>query len=435
MYRCKVCGYTSLQWLGRCPSCGSWNTFEYLEDGKKRGRERFRDTLEFEVYRLSEIPLEEDIRLNTGIEELNRVLGGGLVKGSSVLIAGEPGVGKSTLMLQLAANIDKQGYSVLYISAEESPAQIRMRSVRLNLSSSGFKISPVNILESVVSLVDREAPDVLIVDSLQTVFSSEVEGSSGGVAQIRKVASVMNSLAKEKGVSVFMVGHVTKGGAIAGPKMVEHLVDVVLTFSGDRNSNLRILRARKNRFGSVNETGVFEMTSGGLVAVSDVATLFVNELPTAGSARGIVLEGSRLFLVEVGTLVAHTQMQYPRRISRGFDPARLYMLSAVLEKHLGLKLSNRDVLASVVSGFRVNDPSFDLAVVAAIISSLYDRVIPPSYAFAAEVSLTGSLRKPYRLEERKKMAQRLGIKDFVYPGEGIKNISDFFAFLKQRIFK
>jgi len=266
------------------------------------------------------------------------------------------------------------------------------------------------------------------------VMSYQVEGSSGGVAQVRKVASYLNSVAKARGISIFIVGHVTKGGVIAGPKIVEHIVDVVLTFTGDRSSNLRILRARKNRFGSVNETGVFEMTSGGLVAVSDSATLFVNEVETPGSARGIVLEGSRMFVVEVGTLVAPSQLKYPKRMSRGFDPARLYMLSAVLERHAGLRLSNRDVLASVVSGFRVNDPAFDLAVVAAIISSVYDKIIPADFAFSAEVSLTGVLRRPHRLEERRKIASRVGVSKFVYPSTSLKNVADFLAFLKREVF-
>ncbi len=385
VFTCTSCGAEYSRWSGRCTSCGEWNTIEESSPVHKNSVQ----TKTPSVCLLSEISEGETKRLITGIKEFNLVCGGGIVPGSVILMGGEPGIGKSTMALQCA-----DYFETLYISGEETPAQIKTRAARLGINMSRIRISTDRSVQAVNALAVREKPELLIVDSIQTVYSEDLPGTAGSVNQIRACASALADTARNLNLPVIIIGHITKDGNIAGPKILEHLVDTVLYFEGDFTRDLRILRSFKNRYGSVNEAGLFRMTRSGLEEVRDKNTLFLHSSskPSSGSAVSAAIEGSRTILFEVQSLVSFTTYPNPRRMADGFDMNRLIILAAVLEKHAGLKLSSFDIFINLSSGFRITEPAADLAVAAAIASSLKDSPLPLGLGLMGEISLSGDLR-------------------------------------------
>ncbi len=365
--------------------------------------------------RLSEVESGRESRLATGNPELDRVLGGGIVRGSVVLVAGSPGIGKSTLMTELGALM--QNRTILYVTGEESAGQVKMRAERLGVSSESFLLLAETDVESIISSVHDEAPDVLVVDSIQTIFRSDIQSAPGSVAQVRESAAALIQLAKATGTSAFVVGHVTKQGSIAGPRVLEHMVDTVLHLEGDRHHTFRILRSIKNRFGSTNEIGVFEMQTAGLTPVDNPSALFLSERArnTSGSVVICTMEGTRPVLVEIQALVTPTSYSTPQRTTTGFDARRLQMLLAVLEKRGGLPLSEYDVFVNVTGGLKLNEPAADLGLVAAVASSHHDRTISPTSAFMGEVGLGGEVRSIAQLDMRMKEARKLGFDELWVP--------------------
>jgi DNA repair protein RadA/Sms len=411
-YFCIECGYNSPKWEGKCPSCQSWNTFneevihkptleeqrkELWKEGGQKNQPRY----------LGEIVPGSTLRKDTQSVELNRVLGGGLVDGSLILIGGEPGIGKSTLMLQICLNWPEK---VLYISGEESYEQIRMRADRLNISSAHCQIYTETLTSKIFKAVKREKPSLVVVDSIQTVSSPYLDSGPGSVSQIRDCTSEFQKFAKETNTPVIIIGHITKEGSIAGPKILEHIVDVVLNFEGDQNHAYRILRTLKNRFGSTDEIGIYSMDSGGLREVSNPSELLIsqNEEDFSGSAIAASIEGRRPILIEAQALVTQSVFGTPQRSATGFDLRRLGMLLAVLEKRCGLPFGSKDVFLNIVGGIKVFDPAIDLAIVVALISSLQDITIGKKICFAAEIGLSGELRGVSRIDQRIQEAQRLG---------------------------
>lgn len=413
---CQNCGHESPKWLGKCPSCQQWNTFvEEVQESSNPAVPAWKtDTTKGGVKAnkaavLHEIEYKEEDRIQTRDQELNRVLGGGIVRGSLVLVGGEPGIGKSTLMLQLA--LQMPGAKVLYVSGEESEQQIKMRAERLQQSS---KANCYILTETDVSQIFKQIevvqPDLVIIDSIQTLHAARVESAPGSVSQVRECAAMLLRFAKETSTPVMIIGHITKDGAIAGPKVLEHMVDTVLQFEGDRHHTYRILRSVKNRFGSAAELGIYEMQGSGLREVSNPSEILLSqrEEDRSGIAIGAMLEGVRPMLVEVQALVSTSAYGTPQRSSTGFDGRRLNMLLAVLEKRLGFRLSMQDVFLNIAGGLRVEDPAIDMAVVVAIISSQQDIAIPSSIAFAAEIGLSGEIRAVNRIEQRIAEAEKLG---------------------------
>ncbi len=415
-YFCQNCGHESPKWMGKCPSCEQWNTFveevqttanpavpAWKSDAPKTGTKGNKAAV------LHEIEYQEEDRIQTSDQELNRVLGGGIVKGSLVLVGGEPGIGKSTLMLQLA--LQMPGAKVLYVSGEESEQQVKMRAERLQQSSkANCYILTETDIHQVFKQVEVVQPDVLIVDSIQTLHSQRVESAPGSVSQVRECAAMLLRFAKESATPVFLIGHITKDGAIAGPKVLEHMVDTVLQFEGDRHHTYRILRSVKNRFGSAAELGIYEMQGSGLREVSNPSEILLSqrEEDRSGISIGAMLEGVRPMLVEVQALVSNSAYGTPQRSSTGFDGRRLNMLLAVLEKRLGFRLSQLDVFLNIAGGLRVEDPAIDLAVIVAIISSQQDIPVSSTIAFAAEIGLSGEIRAVNRIEQRIAEAEKLG---------------------------
>ncbi len=408
---CQECGYQSPKWLGRCPACGTW---ESLVEERASPRQRVGEKPK--IFPLSAIPATETQRFSTGLKELDRVLGGGIVPGSLVLIGGDPGIGKSTLLLQTAHYL-AQKHVVLYLSGEESPQQIKMRAERLGTLAEKLLVLAETNLELALEALEGLSPTLIIVDSIQTVYLPEIASAPGSVAQVRECAARLLKLAKEKGIAVLVVGHVTKEGTIAGPRVLEHLVDTVLYFEGERGASYRILRAIKNRFGSTNEIGVFEMQSQGLVPVENPSALFLSQAssPHPGAVILATIEGTRPLLVEVQALVAGTPLAVPRRTSVGYDPQRLAMIAAILEKRLGLSFYDRDLYLNVVGGLRLTEPGADLAVAAALISSRLEKALPPGLFFFGEVGLTGEVRPVPHAEQRIKEASRLGFSTVCLP--------------------
>ncbi|QYO65724.1 DNA repair protein RadA [Leptolyngbya sp. 7M] len=429
IYVCQNCGGQSRKWLGQCTECGEWNSLVeeiFRASSQIRsaaatvgGRLRAPEAIPF-----TEIEGQDDARFSTGIEEFDRVLGGGIVAGSLVLIGGSPGIGKSTIMLQMAEKLVSSGSSVLYISGEESEQQIKMRGERLGISGGGLLVLPETDLISVLSEAERLRPQVIIVDSIQTVASDKIESAPGSVSQVREVAGQLMLFAKHSGTPVFITGHITKDGAIAGPKTLEHIVDTVLYFEGDRHHNHRIIRATKNRFGTVNEIGVFEMTGSGLEPVSNPSELFLQERPkeATGSAVAVCMEGTRPMLVEVQALVSGSKFGTARRMTQGFDQNRTSLLIAVIEKRLGLQLAGDDVFLNVAGGLEIDEPAADLGVIAAIISSFRNLQIPPETAVFGEVGLTGEIRGVLQAEARAREAQTLGFKKLIIPESNKKGL-------------
>ena len=415
---CKNCGYESVKWIGRCPSCAEWNTFveEIVETGKKTENAAFSNfSKNAPAKRIQEILYEREQKIDLEEIELNRVLGGGLVQGSLILVGGEPGIGKSTLMLQLA--VKQKRFKVLYVSGEESESQIKMRGERIGLQNENcFLLNETNV-QSIIDQAEALQPDFLVVDSIQTLFSSNIDSVTGTVSQIRECTAVLLRFAKESGTPVFIIGHVTKDGSIAGPKLLEHMVDTVLQFEGDQNHMYRILRSLKNRFGNTNEIGIYEMSQGGLFPVLNPSEVLVSNSDEhlSGVSVACMMEGNRPILIEVQALVSTAAYGTPQRTANGFDTKRLNMILAVLEKRCGFRLASKDVFLNIAGGIRVDDPAIDLAVVVAILSSNIDIPVPKKTVFCGEVALTGEVRIVSKLDQRIQEALKLGYEQIYIP--------------------
>ncbi|MGH7626615.1 MAG: DNA repair protein RadA [Gemmatimonadaceae bacterium] len=460
VFRCSECGAEHPKWAGRCDTCGEWNSLveEAVSPRAKSagGRRRAAGASPAEggsvapTFRLREVEGAESRRWHTGIGEFDFVVGGGIVPGSMVLIGGEPGIGKSTLLLQVAARLHQAGHSALYVSGEESPLQVRLRADRLGEFSGEVELLCDTQLETILATAASRSPRVLFVDSIQTIFTGDLEGAPGSVGQVRECAARLMRFAKDSGTSVFVVGHVTKGGGIAGPKTLEHIVDTVLYFEGEGSLDQRVLRATKNRFGGVDEIGVFEMTAGGLVAMDNPSALFLGDrlTPSSGGAVTVLIEGSRPLLVEVQALAAKAGFGTPQRVSTGYDARRLALLLAVLDKRARLPFPQLDVFVNVVGGLRMQEPAGDLAVAAALASSVYDRPLPLDAVFLGEVGLSGEIRPVSQAERRLGEARKMGMRtaylssrgtphrgprakggDETLRAAGVANIADLFAML------
>jgi DNA repair protein RadA/Sms len=415
---CKNCGYESVKWIGRCPSCAEWNTFveEIVETGKKTEIAAFSNfSKNAPAKRIQEILYEREQKIDLEEIELNRVLGGGLVQGSLILVGGEPGIGKSTLMLQLA--VKQKRFKVLYVSGEESESQIKMRGERIGLLNENCYLLNETNVQSIIDQAETLRPDFLVVDSIQTLFSSNIDSVTGTVSQIRECTALLLRFAKESGTPVFIIGHVTKDGSIAGPKLLEHMVDTVLQFEGDQNHMYRILRSLKNRFGNTNEIGIYEMSQGGLFPVLNPSEVLVSNSDEhlSGVSVACMMEGNRPILIEVQALVSTAAYGTPQRTANGFDTKRLNMILAVLEKRCGFRLASKDVFLNIAGGIRVDDPAIDLAVVVAILSSNIDIPVPKKTIFCGEVALTGEVRIISKLDQRIQEALKLGYEKIFIP--------------------
>ncbi len=420
VFVCQQCEYESPKWAGQCPSCQTWNSLvESVQREGAAGAARSRQRASAAVpqaQKLQDIPPSDLMRIAVPIGELHRVLGGGLVPGSAVLLSGDPGIGKSTLLLQFAIALAHADRPVLYVSGEESAAQIRLRATRLGLDPQELYVLAEIGLEDILDAIAQVRPGLVIIDSIQTLVSAELTGVPGSIGQVRECASQLVALAKQTGVTLFMVGHVTKEGTVAGPKTLEHMVDTVLALTGDQHHNYRILKATKNRFGSTNEVGIFAMQERGLVEVPNPSAAFLAERePVPGSAIAVPLEGSRPLLVEVQALVTYSPLAVPRRMANGFDQSRLHMLIAVLTKRAGLRLADQDVYVNVVGGLELDEPAVDLAVCLAIASSVADVALPGDLVAIGEVGLAGELRSVFKLEERVQEAARRGYSRALLP--------------------
>jgi DNA repair protein RadA/Sms len=422
VYTCSFCGTQSPKWLGKCPDCDQWNTF--YEEKQSVAKNSSRTATGAAPLALHTIATQPDDRTPTGISELDRVLGGGLVPGAVILIGGDPGIGKSTLVLQALTKMSETGRKVLYVSGEESARQIRMRAERLGRLPENVLILAETSLEHINTHISECEPGVLVIDSVQTVYSSELESAPGSVSQLRETSSRLIQHAKRTDTATFLIGHVTKDGAIAGPRVLEHMVDTVLYFEGDRGHSYRILRAVKNRFGSTDEIGVFEMSAAGLVEVTSPSELFISERRNQSPGSAVIpsMEGTRPILIEIQALVAPTPLAMPRRTAIGIDQNKTSLLIAVLEKKIGIKLFNQDVFINVAGGIRVNEPAVDLGIVAAIISSRLDQQVPPDMVLCGEVGLTGEVRAVSQVSSRINEAARLGFKRCILPETSKKNI-------------
>lgn len=417
-YFCRNCGFEAPKWLGRCPSCGEWNTFteEIIAKAPSGTAAAAAAMPQTPPQRVTDIERTSHRRLDLHNAEVNRVLGGGLVPGSLILLGGEPGIGKSTLSLQLA--LTNHSLRTLYVSGEESPEQIGMRAERLGIENEECYIYSETLLENILAQMAQYNPDVVVIDSIQTIYTEAIESSAGSVSQIRECAASLLKYAKTTGTSIFIIGHITKDGTIAGPKVLEHIVDVVLQFEGDNNYTYRILRGIKNRFGATFEIGVFEMLDAGLREVDNPSEILLTHYdePLSGISVGAAADGVRPYLIEVQALVSGAAYGTPQRSATGYDARRMNMLLAVLEKRLGMKMFQKDVFLNFAGGFRVADPGLDLAVVAAVISSYFDRPIAEGVCCAAEVGLSGEIRPAPRTEQRISEAARLGFKRIVVSG-------------------
>ena len=413
VFFCGECGYESAKWLGQCPVCKAWNAFSEAPALKKGGSSLKTGVAASLPIKIKDVSLESDERVTTGISELDRVLGGGIVKGSLVLVGGDPGIGKSTLLLQMCAKLADKNVSVLYVSGEESERQIAIRSERLGRQSSDMLLYCETDIEKIETAIENGKPEVVIVDSIQTMYSSKADSAAGSISQVREVTSTLLRISKGLGVSIFIVGHVTKEGTVAGPRTLEHMVDTVLYFEGEDVASYRILRAVKNRFGSTNEVGVFDMGQTGLREVANPSEYMLKGMPenAPGSVVACTMEGSRPILVEVQALVCQTNFNFPKRTTAGADYNRVNILIAVLEKRLGLNLGNCDAYVNVAGGLKINEPALDLAIVAALISSYRNRESKGKIIAFGEVGLTGEVRgvnlARLRLEEIAKFGENL----------------------------
>ncbi len=423
-YVCSNCGANSSKWIGRCPSCNEWNT--YAEEVTVKKKEKFltqSSSARSEPELISQISTEKENRIDTGISELNRILGGGLVPGSVVLIGGEPGIGKSTIALQVGLSM--RGFKTFYISGEESSRQIKLRADRLGVKSDNCYILCETMLETILATLHNSSPDILIIDSIQTIQTETIESSPGSVTQVRESTASLLKYAKKSGTPVFLIGHINKEGGLAGPKVLEHIVDVVLQFEGDHNNMYRILRASKNRFGATSEMGIFEMQGNGLREVLNPSEILItnHDEKLSGTAISATVDGARPLLIEVQALVSSAVYGTPQRSATGFDLRRLNMLLAVLEKQAGFRLGAKDVFLNIAGGIRVSDPAIDMGVIAAILSSSTDRAIPREICFAGEVGLTGEIRPVARIEQRISEAEKLGFTKIVISSHHKKSLT------------
>ena len=429
---CQNCGYETAKYLGKCPDCGKWNTLveEVFESSasSQAAKAVLNDT---KPCLINEIEIDKSIRFTTGIEEFDRVLGGGLVQGSIVLLAGDPGIGKSTILLQTGKAICKDGRKALYVSAEESASQVKLRAQRLGVSSQGLYIYSQTNFEAIKRQIDEIKPEILIIDSIQAVYTDEITSSPGSVSQIRECTNILMDIAKNKNITVVVIGHVTKEGNIAGPKVLEHMVDTLIYFEGDRYKSYRLLRCMKNRFGTTNEVGVFNMCDDGLHEISNPSELFLNERTKNNTPGSVIIatnEGTRPLLIEIQALVGTTSYPSPRRVSNGIDYNRLLQILAVLEKRIGLNLSKQDVYVNVIGGLEIDEPAADLGVALAVATCARDVVVSPDTVIVGEIGLSGEVRAINNLDKRIKEAEKLGFKKIIVPAsnkikkEEFKNI-------------
>ena len=439
VFFCKECGYESAKWLGQCPGCKVWNTFveeavtnKIIKSGKNEEAKK--------PSKLSEISMEEDERTTTGIRELDRVLGGGIVSGSLILVGGDPGIGKSTLLLQVCRNLSLNNKNVLYISGEESVKQIKMRAIRIGEFGDSLSLLCETNLSNIEDVIRKNKPDIVIIDSIQTMYREDIGAAPGSVSQVRESTNIFMQLAKGMAITIFIVGHVTKEGVVAGPRVLEHMVDTVLYFEGDRHASYRILRGVKNRFGSTNEIGVFEMRDTGLKEVENPSEFMLSGKPenASGSVISCSIEGTRPILLEIQALVSRTNFGIPRRAAAGTDANRLNLLIAVLEKRIGLQMSDCDAYVNIAGGVKINEPAMDMGIVMAIISSFKNIVMDAETVIFGEVGLSGEVRAVSMAEKRIAEAEKLGFKTCILPYSclqgkkietkmkliGVKNVSE-----------
>ncbi len=423
-YQCQACGHGSPKWLGKCPDCNAWNSFVEEREAPSARKGSFQPAVKIEPVLLQEIEAISERRTSTGIREFDRVLGGGVVSGSVILVGGDPGIGKSTLLLQAFSGLSRRTGKLLYVSGEESPQQIKMRAERLSIDSEKIILLPETSLEGILEAASRIKPDAVVVDSIQTVFTQELMSAPGSVGQVRECAARLMLHAKRCQMPVFLVGHVTKDGTIAGPRVLEHIVDTVLYFEGDRGHSYRVLRTIKNRFGSTNEIGIFEMSDAGLREVANPSELFLSERPqnVSGSTVVACLEGTRPLMVEIQALVSQTNFGMPRRTSIGVDYNRVNLLTAVLEKRAGLHLGGMDIFINIVGGLKIIEPAVDLGIIATIASSTREKPVDPGTCVFGEIGLSGEIRAVAQAEVRLKEAAKIGFKRAVIPAGNAEKI-------------
>lgn len=417
-YVCQQCGYETARYMGKCPECGSWESLveEKIIQEQSQNNRVVLDILP--PTPIDKIKVGSEIRIPTNISEFDRVLGGGLVQGSLVLIAGDPGIGKSTILLQTSGELCKQNKKILYVSAEESASQIKLRADRLQINHESLYIYPQTNFESIKYQIQQERPDVVIIDSIQAIYSTDIQSSAGSVSQIRECCNALMQIAKQENITIIVIGHVTKEGNIAGPKVLEHMVDTVIQFEGDKYKSYRILRAVKNRFGTTSEVGIFEMGEQGLTEVINPSELFLkeyNQSQTTGSVIIVTNEGTRPMLVEIQALVGTTPYPSPRRVTNGVDTSRVLQILAVLEKRVGMNLSKQDVYVNVIGGIDIQEPAADLGIALAVATCARDVVIDPHTAIVGEIGLSGEIRAVNNIEKRIREVQKLGFKKIIIP--------------------
>lgn len=420
---CQNCGYESAKWQGQCPACHEWNTFTEEPVVKAAGSAAVKKAAaEIKPVRLSEVHTDEKQRISSGMEELDRVLGGGIVAGSLMLVGGDPGIGKSTLLLQVCHNLTRDGHKVLYVSGEESAQQIKLRAQRIGDFKDDLMLLCETNLELVRSVIEKTKPEIVVIDSIQTMYHETVSAAPGSVSQVREATNVLMQIAKGMGISIFLVGHVTKEGVVAGPRVLEHMVDTVLYFEGDRYASYRILRGVKNRFGSTNEIGVFEMRQSGLREVSNPSEYMLEGKPenASGSIVACSMEGSRPILIEIQALVCHTNLPMPRRTTAGTDFNRVNLLLAVLEKRAGMQMSSCDVYVNIAGGIRMTEPAIDLGLILALVSSYKDVAIDEKTIAFGEVGLSGEIRSVNMAQQRVQEAKKLGFETVLMPRVSMK---------------
>lgn len=424
VYFCQNCGHEETKWLGQCPACREWNTFveEKITTAKTSAVKSQREP---RVVALSEVSTDEQARIATGLDELDRVLGGGIVPGSLILVGGDPGIGKSTLLLQVCQRLSKEK-NVLYVSGEESLAQIKLRANRMGQFCDNLKLLCETNLDTIQNVIENRRPELVIIDSIQTMYNEEVASAPGSVSQVRESTNVLMQLAKGLGVTIFIVGHVTKEGTVAGPRVLEHMVDTVLYFEGDRHASYRILRGVKNRFGSTNEIGVFEMRQNGLAEVENPSEYMLSGRPenASGSVVACSIEGTRPLLIEIQALVCQSNFGMPRRTATGTDYNRVNLLMAVLEKRIGLHMSNCDAYVNIAGGIRMNEPAIDLGIVMALVSSYKNRPIDEKLLVFGEVGLSGEVRAVNMPEHRVAEARKLGFETCIIPEVSVQTVKD-----------
>ncbi len=409
-YACRECGASSAKWAGQCPDCGEWNTFtEVVINGAPSRFQNYSGSSESAVISLSSITVINEVRIETGLTELDRVLGGGLVTGSVILIGGDPGIGKSTILLQAFSHLSKQ-HKVLYVTGEESLQQVKLRAQRLGLENLAINLLTETNIETIISVAQQDSPAFMVLDSIQTMYTAQIQSAPGSITQVRESTAHLVRFAKQTGTAIFLVGHVTKDGTIAGPKVLEHMVDTVLYFEGDPDGRFRMLRAVKNRFGAVNELGIFAMTDKGLKEVNNPSAIFLSrsEVPVCGSVVMVTWEGSRPMLVEIQALVDESHLGNPRRVTVGLEQNRLALILAVLNRHAGVITYNQDIFVNVVGGVRVTETGIDLAAALAVVSSLKNKPLPVNLVVFGEIGLSGEIRPVQSGQDRLKEAVKLG---------------------------